>query len=143
MRLSAAPLAYEKVKEALKEHPEIEVVRNTDYALNLPVEQRFDMYMRTANLAQSDIRNILETGFKSDFLFLPHFDFGKWMTAFNDLGDQHAQQSSLRDLHYQLLKNVIIYPVKVMPMLAIARKPWVPRFSKFRSASEFWLLRQE
>lgn len=140
LQLSISASGYEFYKEKLKDNPEVEVINSKVGAYLLPLEERLDMYIIATDSAWNENISLLGHNFSGAF-HLPNLDSNKWLHEYIHTGDKQERMEKLRVLHYEMLKQGVIYPVTVSPYLAFSNKTWSMNFAPFTAGSPLWQMR--
>jgi hypothetical protein len=120
---------------------EIEVLSTKMPSYQLPLSERPDMYMASSDSAWTESISLISYNFDYGLFHLPGVSGKEWLNTYLKIQDHAQRIQKLADLHYQLLKEVVIYPVFASPYFAVAIKPWRLNFSTLHEGSELWLMR--
>lgn len=66
-----------------------------------------------------------------------------WIENYMKIEDKEARLKKLKDLHFEILYNAYVVPISVSSYIAIARKPWNPKFYKYFAGSPLWMIEKE
>lgn len=143
LKLAVPEARFEFFKDKLKDHPEIEVVNTKLSAYLLPLNERQDMYVIATDSAWTENISLLGHNISAGIFHLPGLNGEKWLSEFTQTEEKEERMRKLRDLHFELLKRGVIYPVSVSPYLAFAKKPWTMKFDPYGAGSPAWQMRRE
>lgn len=142
IKFSVSSGAYLDLKNQFSKYKEIEVVDNKVSAYLLPLKDRLDMYIVSSDSAWSE--NIALLGHNlSNVFHLPNLNNDEWLKNYIQTEDYKTRMLKLRDLHFSLLNEGVIYPILVNPYVALSRKPWAIHFYKYTAGSQFWTIKKE
>ena len=133
----------EKWQRALEDHSEIQFVGSDEVATTVPIEKRADVYFMNNDAAWTESLPLVEYNFSNHTFHLPNLKPKDWIQEYLDAEDKETRIAKLRDLHFQMLKNVVIYPIASGPYFAFAHKPWKLYLSPYAAGTELWRIRYE
>ena len=142
IRLMVRLQHLEKWKRLLANYPEIDVFGSDTLPIVLPVAQRPDIYFGTNDAAWNESLSLIEYNFSSGIFHLPNFNPENWIEKYMNTPDRVERIGMLSELHFNLLKEPIIYPITRGPYRAFSRSPWAIEFSRFSAGGEFWRVRK-
>lgn len=141
IELKILPSHVDVFKEALRDHPEIEVNVAHRSALIMPLEERPDVYFGITDSAWTENFNLLGYNFENSSFALPGMNTEEWFRDYLSTADKEARIQKLNKLHFDLLMNASIVPTRVTPYYAVSTKAWNLNQSTLSAATALWLLR--
>jgi ABC-type transport system substrate-binding protein len=142
LRFSTNPGAYDHYKDKLKENLEIDVVERDTAASGLPLSERLDTYLIVTDSAWNENISLLGHNFAAGIFHLPNFNKEKWLNEYIHTDNRETRLEKLRTLHFELLKQGVIYPITVSSYMAFGNKKWKLNFLPFIAGSQLWRMRR-
>ncbi|MFZ4402871.1 MAG: hypothetical protein ACOYOK_02105 [Pseudobdellovibrionaceae bacterium] len=138
------PGRFEDYKNTFKNQSELQFTkRPTLSVLDLKPGDRGDYYYINNDTAWTENLGLLSYNFGVQFFHLPGLDPDKWLDDYINTEDKEERMKKLRKLHYEMLKEVVIYPFAVSPYIAFSAKPWTMNFSRYNAGIELWRMRYQ
>ena len=113
VKFGVGPTYYESALLALKDHPEIEVVKYSRNPFELPVEERPDAYVFTNDASWEEDLSLLGYNIGFSYFHLPQQDLERWLDEYVDTENRSIRQNKLIELHRKLLFEAAIFPLMV------------------------------
>lgn len=142
LRFSTNPGGYEHYKEKLQGNLIVDVVHRDTAAFLLPLEERLDTYLIQTDSAWNENISLLGHNFAAGVFHLSNFNKENWLNEYIHTDDREVRLQKLRALHFELLKQGVIYPITVSPYMAFGNKKWNLNFLPFIAGSQLWRMRQ-
>lgn len=142
IQFSSSSAYYQTTRHNLLSYPEIEVVDNKVSAYLMPLDARKDTFSISTDSAWSENLAMLNYNIKGGFM-LPDHNMKNWLKDYIATSDRRQRLDKLRKWHFELLNQVVIYPVLANPYFALVRKPWQANFLTYTADTQLWRMRQE
>lgn len=131
----------ELVKKELAAFKEIKVVGLEKYAMEYPASERPDMYFVATDSAWTENLSLLGHNFEVGVFHLPGFQPDQWLEDYLQTPEKEDRIRKLNKLHFDLLKNAVIFPIAATPYFAVTNKHWSLNFSSLSSCTDLWRMR--
>jgi hypothetical protein len=142
IKFSVSSNAFLDLEKQFAKYKEIEVVDNKVSAYLLPLKDRLDMYIVSSDSAWTENLALLGHNL-SNIFHLPNMNTDEWLKNYIQIDDYQTRILKLRELHFSLLNQGVIYPIIVNPYIALANKKWKINFYNYTAGSQFWTIRNE
>lgn len=116
----------------------IEVRFYKSYPGFLPDKERPDIYLVTADSSFDEDISSLSYLFSQGIFAHGKDDGALWIQEYMNLSTREQRIERLRDLHFEVLKSVKVYPLISRPYVAIARPSFEMNFPKIYAGSPMW-----
>lgn len=142
IRFSTNPGGYDHYKDKLQGNLEVDVVHRDTAAFLLPLQERLDTYLIQTDSAWNENISLLGHNFAAGIFHLSDFNKEKWLNDYIHTDNREVRLQKLRTLHFELLKQGVIYPITVSSYMAFGNKKWKLNFLPFIAGSQLWRMRQ-
>lgn len=141
IELKALPGYVDLYRNALKDHPEIQVSEAQQAALTLPQDQRPEIYFMLTDSSWTENFSLLGYNFQQSSFSLPGMNPEEWFRDYISTADKEARIQKLNKLHFDLLMNASIVPINVTPYYTVTKKHWYLDQSTIFPGTALWRLR--
>ena len=63
-----------------------------------------------------------------------------WLKDYMSIMDKEKRLEKLQKLHFESLKNGVVYPIVSSPYVALLRKPWVSHLPQIFANNPLWTI---
>lgn len=134
---------YRSWTEDYKFPDNIEVRFFKSYPGFLPDQDRPDVYLVTADSSFDEDISALSYLFSQNIFSHGRDDGALWIQDYMNLPSRDLRIERLRDLHFEVLSTVKVYPLISRPYVAVSRPEFEMDFPKMHAGSPMWKVRKK
>ncbi len=133
----------EAYKKEFSAQTDIKVVGMERFPFEYEMKQRPDMYFGATDSAWNENLSLLGHNFEVGIFHLDGLSTDSWLDDYLATSSKEERIVKLNRLHFELLKNVVIYPFSASPYYAVASSEWSLNFSNLSSTTDLWRMQKK
>jgi hypothetical protein len=104
----------------------------------LPQSEKPDIYIRSGDSSFDEDISALSYLFSQGTFSLGKEDGAKWIQEYMNISSKEDRIKHLRDLHFEMLSTVKVFPIISRPYVAVTNSKWDLDFPKIYAGSPLW-----
>ncbi len=125
------------IKMIHEKFPNIEVSEGKDF------QSDADMYINGPDTAFFEDITLISYSLNIGYFGLSKEESAAWLKDYMETIEKEERLKKLRKLHFESLIKPTVVPLVSSPYVALARKPWVPKLSKYFANNPLWQVERE
>jgi hypothetical protein len=104
----------------------------------LPEENRPDVYILNTDSSFDEDISALSYQFSQGTFTFPKKEGAMWLQSYMDIPSREGRIAKLQDFHFEMLKEVKVYPLSAKPYVTICDEKWGLNFPKLYAGTPLW-----